>query len=232
MIDRAGRRSRLVCPPLPAPLHLLAGVMEWDALDWTDRLSVLRMATPLKLARDPDRLAASPGETVESWLVRHGQTERLREMLWRPLALAALNQPADRAGATLFARVLAEMFTRRRGRRAPRSADAAAGRDVRGAGARVHSRRRGGEVRTGATATIRLPGERHRWRRSRRRALDAAGGDCRGALVRVSQLFDGRLGRDRGIVERAEPDVVVADRDGQSLVRSAGARRAVRGIAR
>ena len=32
MIDRAGRRSRLSCPSLPAPLHLVAGVLEWDAL--------------------------------------------------------------------------------------------------------------------------------------------------------------------------------------------------------
>ena len=48
MIDRAGRRSRLVCPPLPAPLHLLAGVLEWDALSWADKLSALRMAAPLK----------------------------------------------------------------------------------------------------------------------------------------------------------------------------------------
>ena len=32
MIDRAGRRSRLACPPLPAPWHLLAGLFEWDAL--------------------------------------------------------------------------------------------------------------------------------------------------------------------------------------------------------
>ena len=53
MIDRAGRRSRLVCPALPAPLHLVAGVLEWDALSWRDRLSVLRHGgTPLrKLAR-------------------------------------------------------------------------------------------------------------------------------------------------------------------------------------
>src|SRR6185436_13772982 len=29
MIDRAGRRSRLVCPSLPAPWHLLAGLLEW-----------------------------------------------------------------------------------------------------------------------------------------------------------------------------------------------------------
>src|SRR5581483_5218518 len=78
MIDRSGRRSRLVCPPLPAPLHLVAGVMEWDALDWRDRLSVLRMRAPLTLARraltrGTPAIAASPGETVEAWLVRNGQ---------------------------------------------------------------------------------------------------------------------------------------------------------------
>jgi hydroxysqualene dehydroxylase len=111
MIDRAGRRSRLSCPALPAPLHLVAAVVEWDALAWRDRLSVTQMATPLKLARNQRRVAASPGETVEDWLIRHGQTERIREMLWRPLALAALNQPADEAGAVVFARVLAEMFS-------------------------------------------------------------------------------------------------------------------------
>jgi squalene-associated FAD-dependent desaturase len=130
MIDRAGRRSRLVCPALPPPLHLLAGVLEWDALGWNDRLSVLRMATPLRLAlrqaqdeaqarpgfagraREPGarRIAASPGETVEGWLIRNGQTARIREMLWNPLALAALNQPAAHAAAPVFARVLAEMF--------------------------------------------------------------------------------------------------------------------------
>src|SRR5258706_8370649 len=38
MIDRQGRRSRLSCPALPPPLHLLAGVMEWDALSWRDRV--------------------------------------------------------------------------------------------------------------------------------------------------------------------------------------------------
>ncbi len=42
MIDRTGRRSRLACPALPPPFHLLAGVLDWDALSWRDRLSVLR----------------------------------------------------------------------------------------------------------------------------------------------------------------------------------------------
>jgi len=115
MIDRSGRRSRLSCPPLPPPLHLAAGVLDWDALTWNDRLSVLGMARPLRVARrelagDRSAKAASPGETVESWLIRNGQTARLREMLWDPLALAALNQSPREAAAPPFARVLAQMF--------------------------------------------------------------------------------------------------------------------------
>ena len=115
MVNRAGRRSRLSCPDLPGPFNLLAGVLEWDALDWPDRLSVLKMAAPLRLARralSPGArgIAASPGETVENWLIRNGQTARLRELLWSPLALATLNQSPRVAAAPPFARVLAEMF--------------------------------------------------------------------------------------------------------------------------
>jgi squalene-associated FAD-dependent desaturase len=114
MIDREGRLTRLTCPPLPPPLHLAAGVLDWPALSWADRLSLLGMARPLRIARQELRggaaKAASAGETVEGWLVRNGQTSRLREMLWEPLVLAALNQPSNRAAAPPFARVLAEMF--------------------------------------------------------------------------------------------------------------------------
>jgi squalene-associated FAD-dependent desaturase len=161
MIDRAGRRSQLVCPRLPSPWHLLAGLFDWNALSWTDRMAALRMAAPLRLGlrhvRGHDRslIAASPGETVESWLVRHGQTEALREMLWRPLALAALNQPADRAGAPPFARVLAELF-------GPDPRAAAIALPTRplhlmyAEPARAFIERHGGEVRTGTVATVRV----------------------------------------------------------------------------
>jgi hydroxysqualene dehydroxylase len=157
MIDRAGRRSRLSCPALPPPLHLIAGIFDWEALSWRDRLSVAGMATPLKNARRELQgsgvKAASSGETVENWLVRNGQSARLRELLWDPLALAALNQPPAEASAPPFARVLAEMF----------------GSDARAAAivlpvkplhlmyaepARAYIEQHGGEVRLGATARI------------------------------------------------------------------------------
>ena len=161
-LDVSGRRSVLKCPPWPSPLHLLGGVLRWDALSWSERLSVLRVAGPLLAARREFRLkrsfrlkaeatgsekekaeappldsvvsafrrnlrkekAEAPPldsvvsafrrnlrqETVGGWLTRHGQKGRLREWLWEPLAVAALNQSPDEAAAAPFVRVLAHMF--------------------------------------------------------------------------------------------------------------------------
>jgi squalene-associated FAD-dependent desaturase len=141
-------------------LHLLAGIVEWEALTWRDRLSALQMAGPIKQARralkpGASTIAASPGETVEAWLVRNGQTPRIQELLWEPLALAALNQPVDQASAPPFARVLAEMF----------GSDAKAAAIVLPAKplhlvyaepAREYIESRGGSVLLGAPATITL----------------------------------------------------------------------------
>jgi len=164
MIDRAGRQSRLSCPALPPPLHLAAGIFEWDALSWRDRLSLAGMATPLRLARreltgSSSMKAASPGETVTAWLVRNGQTPRLREMLWDPLALAALNQPPDEAAAPPFARVLAEMF----GSDPQAAAIALPTQPLHlfyAEPARDWLVARGGSVMTGAAAKVRVEGDR------------------------------------------------------------------------
>jgi squalene-associated FAD-dependent desaturase len=114
-IDTLGRRSVLRCPPLPSPLHLLAAVLDWDAMPWRDRLSVLKLAGPLlaarrELARTGAVTADPPDVTVSGWLDAHGQGHKLRRWLWEPLAVAALNQAPDTASAAPFVRVLAQMF--------------------------------------------------------------------------------------------------------------------------
>jgi hydroxysqualene dehydroxylase len=134
-LDQSGRRSVLRCPALPSPLHLVGGIFGWDALSWSDRLRVLRVAGPLMAARrsfrqkaEATRFFPTPvasashsdpvasafrrknSETVDAWLTRHGQKGRLREWLWEPLAVAALNQSPKEASAEPFVRVLAEMF--------------------------------------------------------------------------------------------------------------------------
>ncbi len=156
-IDRNGQSSTLTCPPLPAPWHLLGGIAEWRALDWRDRIAALNMARPLRLARNQieggSAVAASPGETVENWLIRNRQTDRLREMLWDPLALAALNQSPTTAAAPTFARVLAEMFSGNR----ENAAIALPTRPLNLAyaePARAFIEARGGEVRLNAPARV------------------------------------------------------------------------------
>ena len=113
-VDAAGRGTTLACPSLPSPWHLLGGLLDWDGLPLGDRLAAFHLVGAVRLAlaelRGSERRAASPGETVENWLLRNGQTARLREMLWDPLAIAALNQDPARAAAPYFARVLAEML--------------------------------------------------------------------------------------------------------------------------
>jgi zeta-carotene desaturase len=117
-IDESGRASRLRCPAWPSPFHLVAGVMRWNGVGWRDRAALVRLGAvlrqlPVVLRRDGAAALGQfvrRGETVDGWLVRHGQPERLRRMLWEPLAVAALNQDVRVASATPFLRVLAEMF--------------------------------------------------------------------------------------------------------------------------
>ena len=107
-----GTRSVLRCPEVLSPLHLLAGVLRWDALGLADRLRVLGVAIPLLRARTllaRGHVDRTPG-TVADWLDRHHQRGRLRDWLWEPLAVAALNQAPEEAAAAPFVTVLAHMF--------------------------------------------------------------------------------------------------------------------------
>ena len=112
MIDRRGHESVLALPSLPSPLHFLAGVLAWDALSWRERFSVLKIGPALRadVAAGFSPPIVSPPITVRQWLHQHGQAERLCELFWEPLALAALNQSIDQAEASTFIRVLQRVF--------------------------------------------------------------------------------------------------------------------------
>lgn len=111
---RNGRLSTLSCPRLPAPFHLLAGLIKWNAIGLADRLSALRLAGLLRriARRGAAEVAreAPAGITVTRWLRQHRQSQGLCDWLWHPLAIAALNQSPDAAAAAPFIRVLGELF--------------------------------------------------------------------------------------------------------------------------
>jgi squalene-associated FAD-dependent desaturase len=115
MIDRRGHQSVLSLPALPPPLNFLAGVLAWDALSWRERFSVLRIGPAIRSSANAGEQAGQLrrdklGLSVRAWLEQNGQAPRLCEMLWEPLALAALNQSIDQAEASTFIRVLQRVF--------------------------------------------------------------------------------------------------------------------------
>jgi zeta-carotene desaturase len=146
IIDRDGRASRLACPAMPAPLHLLVGALRWNAIGWRDLVALARM-------RHGGRRDADPRATVREWLEWHGQTPRLIELLWEPLAVAALNQSIDEAAGEMFGAVLRRTFTSER-------SDSSLGLVLRPLDelytgpSCAYLERRGGEVRTNSLACV------------------------------------------------------------------------------
>ena len=51
-IDENSRPICFGCPDLLAPLHLIGGVLEWEELNFSEKLSALRMVGPLRRLRD------------------------------------------------------------------------------------------------------------------------------------------------------------------------------------
>jgi hydroxysqualene dehydroxylase len=202
-VDRAGTRSRLRCPSLPAPFNLLGGLFDWEALGWIDRMAALKMGGPIRIAKKgagdegPGQRAtlqaASAGETVEQWLMHNGQTARLREMLWEPLALAALNQSAREAAAPPFARVLGEMF-------GGDAKDAALGLPLcpldalYAEPARRFIEARGGELRVGSPARVILQGGAVAHVESRGERLHAGAVIAAVPWYALADLFSGETG--------------------------------------
>jgi zeta-carotene desaturase len=154
-LDLDGRRSVLRCPAWPAPLHLLGGVLAWDALPLGEKIGVLRIGSDLRrrshTAAGSSRLQA--GETVTEWLDRRGQHGRIRKWLWEPLAIAALNEAPNEASAAPFVQVLSRMFGRRR-TDASIALPATPLHEMYAAPARRYLEARGGEVRVNALARV------------------------------------------------------------------------------
>jgi zeta-carotene desaturase len=207
-VDLAGRRSRFRCPALPPPLNLAAGLFEWDALSWADRAAALRMAGPIRTAirqarGETQALAASPGETVEEWLMHNGQTSRLREMLWEPLARAALNQSIREAAAPPFARVLAEMY-------GEDSRDAALGLpacpldELYAEPAGRYLQARGCEIRTMAQGRIRIDSARVTHVESKGERLHAGAVVCAVPWFALGDAFDGDVDPLRPLLHAAD----------------------------
>jgi hydroxysqualene dehydroxylase len=95
--------SALDCPPIPAPLHLLVGILGFR-VPWRVKFDAVRLGLAVRFGRPPE------GITLAEYFRRTGQSDETRRLLWDPLALAILNQVPSRAAAVLFYNVYREAF--------------------------------------------------------------------------------------------------------------------------
>ncbi|HET9386778.1 MAG TPA: FAD-dependent oxidoreductase, partial [Gemmatimonadales bacterium] len=87
---------------LPAPLHLLAGLLAARGVPVLERLAAARLMLRMKW-----RNYVLPHDTtVDNLLECEAQGTALTRLLWRPLCISALNTPPAAASAQVFLNVL------------------------------------------------------------------------------------------------------------------------------
>jgi squalene-associated FAD-dependent desaturase len=107
---QAGTGMDFVAPRLPAPLHMLIALLRARGLGREDKLALARFNTT---ARWMD-WGLDTDCSVAELLHRFSQTPRLIRLMWRPLCLAALNTPIERASAQVFLAVLRDSLGAKR----------------------------------------------------------------------------------------------------------------------
>ena len=95
---------------LPAPLHMLSGLITAKGLTARERWQAIRLCAALPMISLNDNDDCS----VADVLLRHRQPTRLIEVLWEPLCLAIMNTPTALASASIFIGALRDAFLHKR----------------------------------------------------------------------------------------------------------------------
>lgn len=95
-------RFELTAPNLPAPLHLLVGLLSAKGLSFGERLRAARFMLALRRIN----FTLLHDISVFELLRTHSQSDGLIRLLWEPLCISALNTPMHIASAQVLLNVL------------------------------------------------------------------------------------------------------------------------------
>ncbi|MBI4679368.1 MAG: FAD-dependent oxidoreductase [Elusimicrobia bacterium] len=106
VFDGTGADSLRIPAALGARFGLLWAVWRLKGLEAADKWGILRLRRSLAVAdpRDLDRL------TARQWLDSLGQSRRIQDRLFDPLAMALLNEPPALASAAVVSQAFRELF--------------------------------------------------------------------------------------------------------------------------
>jgi len=96
------KRFSLKAPHLPAPLHLLVGLLGAQGLTFSQRISAARFMLAMRRIQFSLPHDMSALELLDS----HQQDHELLRLLWQPICISALNTPLRLASAQILLNVL------------------------------------------------------------------------------------------------------------------------------
>jgi hydroxysqualene dehydroxylase len=111
-LDRDNGITSFDCPPLPPPMHAVAGLFKMKGITLGDKLRTFKVGRAIR-KNDADQKngeSTSPHLTVSRWLDQLSQSERIKQRFWYPMAIATLNESPDMASARMMKVVLKEAF--------------------------------------------------------------------------------------------------------------------------
>jgi len=111
MVEKNKKPLRLKVGKLPAPLHLLTGLLSATGLDRKDKIAALRFSR--ELFRNHYQLQHDI--SCAELFAQNQQSERLISAMWEPLCRVTLNTQINEASAQLFLHTLRESFAVNRG---------------------------------------------------------------------------------------------------------------------
>lgn len=89
-LTSGGKKVSLKCAPLPAPFHLVWGLLTSNAFPWKEKISMSKALSAF--SKKPFRIP-SGAETVAQFLDTTGQGPHSRERFWVPLCDSVMNVP-------------------------------------------------------------------------------------------------------------------------------------------
>jgi squalene-associated FAD-dependent desaturase len=92
--------------PFVYPINLLIGVLRFEAISFSDRLSLMKVFFKLPFLSS-DKYSKI---NIRDWLENENQSRNVQDAFWKILAVGALNTGIEKASAKIFIDILKQIF--------------------------------------------------------------------------------------------------------------------------
>lgn len=108
--DKGGKKVKLDCPKIFAPLNIFFGLFGYEPLSLKDKLRFLKILKLINREKYSDEYLKK--KTVQELLNELKQSQNAVKYFWEPFLLAVFNTKIDKINASVFVNVLAEGFSK------------------------------------------------------------------------------------------------------------------------